>query len=485
MPISEELVQQFRSVALARLERVEAAWVSMLATFDEQSAELVHREIHTLKGESKMLGFPDVNLVCHKLEDLLELARSRGYAVDEDFDLTVNMALRFMAMLVRKKVGGTLGGIDLPGFVSQIDALLAEAAPLPRTRTGSQPPIRAQQVPRVAAAVRERLGPIAMDAFVEFAVARGRRRDRLRTSWHALRDLLGVRRAVIGAAQLAIHDTNARALARELGKPVEVSFRVEPIEASAELLAAIDTAVLHLVRNALDHGIETPDRRLVAGKDPRGTIHVECRVAGEHVVLVVSDDGSGVDLEAVRAKARALGLVKAGEDIAARWIDLVCHPGFSTRPDAGEVSGRGVGLDAVRAGLGELGGSLEAETARGRGTTWRATMPLPRISVDAHVARAPGLPFPIAIDRAWHEIEAPTTRVPTVDLAHRLGIADELADAHTYYFANGSRQVGIVLDRPPHLMTVRRVAMLAPPAPADVVLVDTTEGLLVHLERLS
>jgi two-component system chemotaxis sensor kinase CheA len=444
----------------------------------------VHREIHTLKGESKMLGFPDVNLVCHKLEDLFELARGRGYAIDEDFDLTVNMALRFMAMLVRKKVGARLGGIDLPGFVSQIDTILAEASPLPRTRTGSQQPIRTVQIPRVAPAVRERLGPITIDAFVEYAVARGRRRDRLRGSWHALRELLGVRRAVIGAAQLAIHDTNARALARELGKEVDVSLRVESIEASAELLAAIDTSVLHLVRNALDHGIETPQRRVAVGKPPRGSIRVECRIDGERVILVVSDDGAGVDLDAVRAKALELHLVEPGDDLAARWVDLICHPGFTTRAGASEVSGRGVGLDAVRAGLNEVGGTLEAETVRGRGTTWRASMPLPRISVDAHVARAPGLPFPIAIDRAWHHVDAPSSPVPTVDLAHQLGLTDEPSPIQPLYFANGSRELGIVLDRPPHIAMVRRLVMLSAPATCDVVLVDAAEGLLVHLDRL-
>src|SRR6266496_6448030 len=123
MALPEELVQQFRTVAIERLERSEAAWTTVRSTFDEQAAVQLHRELHTLKCESKMLGFSDVNLVCHKLEDLLEVARGRGYDVDEDFDLAVNMALRFMAMLVRKKIGSQLGGIDLPGFIKQIDGL--------------------------------------------------------------------------------------------------------------------------------------------------------------------------------------------------------------------------------------------------------------------------------------------------------------------------------------------------------------------------
>ena len=111
MPLPDDLVHQFRAVALERLERVEAAWSQVLTSLNDEAATLIHREVHTLKGESRVVGFTDVNLVCHKLEDLLEVARARGYAVDEDFDLAVNMALRFMAMLIRKKVGSHLSGI--------------------------------------------------------------------------------------------------------------------------------------------------------------------------------------------------------------------------------------------------------------------------------------------------------------------------------------------------------------------------------------
>src|SRR5688572_16872135 len=163
--IPEELVQQFRTVAIERLDRVEASWAAILGSLDESAAILLHRELHTLKGESKMLGFADVNLVCHKLEDMLEVARARGYAVDEDFDLAVNMAIRFMAMLVRKKVGAQLSGIDLPGFIKQIDGILAELRPEPsravRTTTGTMHAIKSAAGLRVPSALRARLGPIA------------------------------------------------------------------------------------------------------------------------------------------------------------------------------------------------------------------------------------------------------------------------------------------------------------------------------------
>ncbi len=256
----DELINQFRAVALERLTRIETAWAQVLSVLDEEAAAAIYRELHTLKGESNMLGYNDVNLVSHKLEDLLDVARARGYAVDEDFDLIVNMAVRFMAMLVRKKAGAKLGGIDLPGFVAQIDALLAEIRPHePRRATGSFPPMRvASAPPRVSPALRARLEPVAVDSYIEYAVARRARRDRLRASWHALRELVGMQRALVGPSQLAKHRDGAVALARELGKQVQLTFDVDTVEATAAILAAVDTAVLHLVRNAIDHGLEPP-----------------------------------------------------------------------------------------------------------------------------------------------------------------------------------------------------------------------------------
>ncbi|HWU90097.1 MAG TPA: Hpt domain-containing protein, partial [Kofleriaceae bacterium] len=274
--LSDELLQQFRTLALERLARMESAWAQVLTSLDDGASRLLQREVHTLKGESRVVGFSDVNMVCHKLEDLLDLARARGYAVDDDFDLAVNMAIRFMVMLVRKRVGSQLTAIDLPGFVRQIDGVLERHERAPRPRSGSIPPLIrvAATTTRVAAGIRDHLGPAAVDAFIEYAVAKGARRDRLRSSWHTLRDLIGVQRAVISTGQLEKYRESVASLARQLGKQVELRFEVATAEVTAEVLIAIDVAALHLVRNAVDHGIEPPAERAAAGKPARGTIHL-------------------------------------------------------------------------------------------------------------------------------------------------------------------------------------------------------------------
>ena len=486
MVIPEQLVQQFRVVALERLDRVETAWGTVLSSLDDESAELIHREVHTLKGESQMLGFADVNIVCHKLEDLLEVARTRGYAVDEDFDLAINMALRFMAMLVRKKVGSQLQGIDLAGFIRQIDGLLAEVKPETRRRSTGMPPVsrRDPTTQRVPQAIRASLGPIAVDIFIEYAVSRGPRRDRMRTlvAFAARSDRDPARGDRPRSAREA-QGRGPRARARDLGKQLEFTLDVGTAEVTVEMLAAIDTAVLHLVRNAVDHGIEPPEDRVAHGKSPAGNIVVRCGVRDDQLVLVVKDDGRGVDLEEVLDRALALGLTASSTvDARDKWFEWVCQPGFSTRLEAGDVSGRGVGLDAVRAAITDVGGTLTATTVDGQGTVWTAVIPLHKLTVHGMVFRSAAVPFPIVVDDSWRLAPA-TPDAPVLDLGVKLGLVEQ-GSGEPRYITSGTRTIGIAADRPPTSAQVRRLVVVRPPAFAEIVTLDMVEGLLIHPERL-
>ena len=473
MGVPEELVVKFRGVALERLERIARGWAQMRVAPSEQSSSILHREIHTLKGESSVLGFTDVNLVCRKLEDLVGVARARGYAVDEDFDLTVNMALRFMGMLVRKRVGSQLGGIDLPGFIGQIDQILAEVNMLPAAPT------------RVPSVLRERLAPIAVDAFIEYASARGTRRNRLRAAWHGLRELIGLQRALVGAGQLTRHKSGALSLARELGKQLDVVFEPGTAEVTTEVLAAIDVAVLHLVRDAVDHGIELPAAREIAGKPVRGKVRIRGGMRDDGFVLTITDDGRGIQFDRVRSRAVELGMVSrsAADGLDHdRLVDLMCQSGFSTRTEANEVSSRGVGLQAVRASIVELGGSLTA-TADREGTTWTIRVPVPQLTVSGHVVRASGVPFPLVIDGSWQAATDGPPPEHALDIASALGIGTATTGA-PIKFTRGSREVVLLCERAPIPGQVRRVIASPPSALGEIVAVDSTEALLLRPDRL-
>jgi two-component system, chemotaxis family, sensor kinase CheA len=170
-----------------------------------------------------------------------------------------------------------------------------------------------------------------------------------------------------------------RDVARHCGKEVELIVRGGQTDLDKSILDAIAEPLTHMVRNAVGHGIETAEERVHAGKRPQGTLRLAAYHQGNQVVIEVSDDGAGIDPEKVRQRALSQGLLQPAE--AARLsetetLDLILKPGFSTAEEITELSGRGVGLDVVQSVLGRLKGTVQIETALGRGTTFRLRLPL-------------------------------------------------------------------------------------------------------------
>jgi chemotaxis protein histidine kinase CheA len=174
---------------------------------------------------------------------------------------------------------------------------------------------------------------------------------------------------------------HARELARSLGKQVEVTVSAGTSQLDRRIVEALREAFLHLLRNAVDHGIESPEVREERGKSKAGAVRLEATANGGRVRVSVSDDGSGIDAEAVAAMARERGLLTADE--AARMspgesLQLLFLPGFSTRAEAGEVSGRGIGLDAVAEVVRGLGGDVAIRSSPGQGSTITLDLPVAR-----------------------------------------------------------------------------------------------------------
>jgi len=170
-----------------------------------------------------------------------------------------------------------------------------------------------------------------------------------------------------------------RDVGRQCGKEIELIVRGGQTDLDKSILDAIAEPLTHLVRNAVGHGIETAEERVRAGKRPQGTLRLGAYHQGNQVVIEISDDGAGIDAEKVRQRALSQGLLTAGQAARlteAETLDLILQPGFSTAEEITELSGRGVGLDVVQSVLGRLKGTVEIETAPGRGTTFRLRLPL-------------------------------------------------------------------------------------------------------------
>jgi two-component system chemotaxis sensor kinase CheA len=209
----------------------------------------------------------------------------------------------------------------------------------------------------------------------------------------------------------------ARDLARQIGKRVEVEVSGGELELDRSILDRLSDPIVHLLRNAVDHGIETPDVRRAAGKPESGRIAIDARREKDSIRIAVSDDGAGMDLDAVRARAVQAGLVHRdiAEDLPAEQLAaFIFHPGFSTADSVSEISGRGVGMDAVRATIESLGGSVEFVTERGRGTTTMLTVPITAAVQRVLLLGMDGQTVALPISRVERIIELPAQLIETI-----------------------------------------------------------------------
>ena len=179
-----------------------------------------------------------------------------------------------------------------------------------------------------------------------------------------------------------------RRYSHEIGKQIELSVFGEDTEIDKYLAEEIVDPLMHLIRNAIDHGIESAEERQRKGKKEYGTIILKAYQKGNHVVIEVKDDGLGIDTDRVRKKAIEKGLIAADEELPEKEIiDFIFVPGFSTKDAVTEVSGRGVGMDVVKDKLSALGGFAEVETARNAGTTFSLTLPITLAIIKALIVR--------------------------------------------------------------------------------------------------
>ena len=256
-----------------------------------------------------------------------------------------------------------------------------------------------------------------------------------------------------------------RDLARDSGKRVQLALAGQTTEIDKFLIERMMDPVLHLVRNAISHGIETPEQRIATGKPPEATIRLSATTAGESVILEISDDGSGIDVAAVAERVRASGLPMPDGALDARaLLDIICASGFSTKREADRASGRGVGMAVVRSTVEDLGGTLALDTTPGQGTTFSITLPLTLAITDAIIAHVGDQVFaiPQSAVREVIEVEPSALRaiegnellpyrghtLPMVRLSRLFGLEGRSRPRfHAIVVGTGLAAVGLVVDR--------------------------------------
>jgi len=260
-----------------------------------------------------------------------------------------------------------------------------------------------------------------------------------------------------------------RKVARELKKEIELVLRGEDTELDKMMVEELTDPLMHIIRNALDHGIESPDERVAKGKDPEGRVTLNAYQQGNSVVLDVIDDGRGIDPEKVRQVAVKRGLIGEKESIdEKRAHELIFAPGFSTASAVSEISGRGVGLDVVKKNIQELKGTIDVISGVGEGTTFRIMLPITLAIIQALIVEAGGESFAIPLTSVEESLRIYSRDIRTVERREVFTLRDytlpllRLADAFglpdnrdhgpdTKWFVvvtrAGEKSVGILVDQ--------------------------------------
>ena len=390
---------------------------------DRELLSSVFREAHTLKGAAAVVGMADVLRVAHAMEEVLEgLRRGDGAATPAMVD-----ALLGAVDGMRELVPAALAGDDRADQADRLVGALRDPPPGPEPSPPPEaPPDQPSPDPAPAARGRSpapgggrrdtiRLPVQRLDELVRLvgeASAAALRVGRLVTDelgvepagvpeLHDLTRVLESLQERTLQARMVPFATVAeplrragRDLARSLGKAVELELRGQDTELDRGVLERIADPLLHLVRNAIDHGIEPPEARLSAGKPPRGTVKVHATQLGSEVVVTVADDGRGIDLARVRQRAGEAGdtLAGVGDEEA---IYAIFRSGLSTAAAVSEVSGRGVGLDVVRTSLAAVRGRVEVHSEPGTGSEFRLSVPITLAVLPCLLVEAAGRRFGI------------------------------------------------------------------------------------------
>ena len=256
---------------------------------------------------------------------------------------------------------------------------------------------------------------------------------------------------------------------RKLGKEVALVIQGEDTEADKNVLESLADPLIHMVRNALDHGIETPAERAAAGKPARGTLRLSARQENDNVIIEVADDGRGIDPELVREKALRVGLVtpdQSAQMAPEELVNLVFAPGFSTREQVSDLSGRGVGMDVVRNAVRKAGGDVWLASRLGQGSCVTVQLPLTMAVTRIVTVEARGQQYGVAMDAVAETVKVPRGQIhrikqretfvlrdaviPLVRLAESLGLPAAPGappDEEAVMVARvGRERIGIVVD---------------------------------------
>ncbi len=374
----------------------------------------IFRGVHTLKGTSSFLGFNQMTELTHTSEDLLnKLRKSEIIADGKIIDVLIEVR-NAASVLLQRIESRDLQPVELNGILEKLRGAMQQQPAVIQVENVVQE--KKDQAPQTSETfevmhqraadptIRVDIGRLddLMNLVGELVLARNRlsqatqslleKYERIEMSKH-IADVSSQIDFVTTELQMAVMKTRmvpiekvfnglplvARELMRTTGKDVDLQIYGKETELDKSIIEELNDPLVHMVRNAIDHGIETPEERTKQGKPPQGIVVVNAERDGNYILITMEDDGRGIDAEQVKQKAIEKGLIaesQAREMSASEMLNLVFIPGFSTKHEITNVSGRGVGMDVVKTNIAKLKGIVEIASEVGKGTIITLKVPL-------------------------------------------------------------------------------------------------------------
>ena len=525
----DDLLADFLTETNESLADLDLALVKLERTPDDaDTLSLIFRLVHTIKGTCGFLGLPRLESVAHAAENVLGKVRDGELSLTPDTVSLVLTALdRVKAIVAGLAANGSEPAGDDTALVEALNATAAGETPAAPAREPDPPPA-AEAEEEEQEEARPQAAPPPVEAAPAAAAPPGEpvaAAQTIRVTVDVLEDLMTLVSELVltrnQLLQLARTQENSgftvplqrlshitsdlqegvmktrmqpignawnklprlvRDLAREMGKKIELTMLGADTELDRQVLELIKDPLTHMVRNSGDHGLESPAERRAAGKLETGHITLNAYHEGGHIIIEIADDGRGLPLERIRAKALANGLATEAELATmtdAQIQRFIFRPGFSTATLVTAVSGRGVGMDVVKTNIERIGGTIELKSTLGAGTTFTIKIPLTLAIVSALIVEAGGERFAIpqisvvelvraqkASNRGQNEAagsesiierinDTPVLRLrdrllPLVNLNELLALGTSEADetgAHIVVAQVGASTLGIIVDR--------------------------------------
>lgn len=460
---SPELIAKFSQEALETLEIVEGCLLTMEKT--RTTGDYLNeafRSIHTLKGNAGFFGFEVLEALCMDMETLLDALRKGQRAVDTEAVETLLGAHDRLRTLVQNKAPAPVVPLVVEEASSETVPVKADGEAFAKY-TVKKKDIRVdtEKLDTLFDLIGELITAEAM--VIDNPDLRGIELDSFPRAAAYLSKITRELQAVTMSIRMipleglfSKMNRLVRDLGRKFAKDIELDISGAETEMDRNIIEEISDPLVHIIRNAIDHGIEDDDTRRARGKKPGGRIRLNARYEGNEIWITISDDGAGLNRDRILQVARSKGLI-ADEVLEDSQVwRLIFEPGFSTAKQISEISGRGVGMDVVKKNLEKLRGQVDIQTVQGQGTDFILKIPLTLAIIDGVTLRSGTTLYSIPIADVVEFQNYQPDRVTMTDPKHGvlrlrnevipvLPLTEIFATAHVGEVASGAKRVSIII----------------------------------------